>query len=347
MRGVKKAVAIVALGAALVLASVGCGGSARAAAHGILFVGRANYGKWRIFLERPGSTARALGRAGYNIYSPQWSPDGRSIAWEQAYIPAGGASPESDGIFLMRPDGTHVEQLTEDDYYDGAPSWSPDGRHVAYVREGLTGGEGLVIVDVRSRHQRILHLRFPYLCPGEGPCDVVWGKPGIAYSNNSGIVLVNPATGRSRLVARGDFVGAAAWSPGGVLAAIGPTRILLVTASGRILGKLQVPAPMRQRNWDVLGSVCGIAWSPSGVLAAVESTRIVLLAASGRVLGELPIPPAIKPVCDVAWSPDGKQILAPTVKFNGGLWVGTVSTKHWQRLPTPIGSTWSDSVSWR
>jgi len=57
-------------------------------------------------------------------------------------------------------------------------------------------------------------------------------------------------------------------------------------------------------------------------------------------------------VCDIAWSPDGKQILASTTKDGGlaGLWVGTLSTKQWQGLP-PVPSwrnyTYDCAVSWR
>src|SRR5262249_14676626 len=131
---VKRAIAIVAFGTALVLAGAGCRGSTSAGSHGILFVGKAKYGKSRIFLWRLGSRARPLGRAGYGISSPQWSPDGRTIAWEEAYSPAGGTSPESDGISVIRSDGTQAKALTEDDYYDGAPSWSPDGRQIVYER---------------------------------------------------------------------------------------------------------------------------------------------------------------------------------------------------------------------
>ncbi len=167
---------LLVLCAALVLAGVGCGGSTSAFGHGILLVGRAKYGKSRIFLWRPGSRAKPLGKAAYEIAGPVWSPDGRCIAWEEADNPAGGAYPESDGISVMRSGGTQVKPLTEDASYDGLPSWSPDGRYIVYEREVCCNNpEGLVIVDARSGHERVLH---PDLCCADGPGDPVWARPG-------------------------------------------------------------------------------------------------------------------------------------------------------------------------
>lgn len=261
----QRAVALITLSAVLVLGATGCGGRTSTPGHGILLVGRAKYGKSRIFLWRPGSPARPLGRARYGISSPQWSPDGRSIAWEEADIPAGGAYPESDGISLMRSDGTRAKGLTEDDYYDGPPSWSPDGRQIVYVRAGISGGLGLVVVDVRSGHERTLHPR--ELCSGTYVCAVVWGKPGIAYETDSGIMLVNPATGRSRLVARGHFYHDLAWSPSGVLAVLESKAIVFLSAAGRVLGELPTPAGTN-------GYYCPV-WSLDGKQILVTGNSVV------------------------------------------------------------------------
>ncbi len=302
-----------ALGTALVLAGAGCGGSTSAFGHGILLVGH-EYEKSRIFLWRPGSPVKPLTAAYYGFSRPTGdplglsegyrSPDGRSIAFE--LDSDGGLAPQYGAIYVMRSDGSHVKLVSDSSYApdardgvvgdgDGPPSWSPDGRHIVYERfDNGSPSSDLAIVDVGSGAERTLPFS------GDSP---VWGTAGIAYSSGFGIMLLNPATGRSQLMARGFN--------------------------------------------DTF------AWSPDGVLAAVENTRIVLLAGSGQVVGELPIPqPATGDVCAIAWSPDGKQILAATdAKGNPGLWVGTVSTKHWQRLP-PV-PTWKKegnyecAVNWR
>src|SRR5206468_9837372 len=45
-------------------------------------------------------------------------------------------SSDRDGdneIYAMRPDGTHVRQLTHNSANDYAPAYSPDGRSIAFV----------------------------------------------------------------------------------------------------------------------------------------------------------------------------------------------------------------------
>lgn len=62
-----------------------------------------------------------------------WSPDGESIAFassrmgfkdEGAYTDA----PQPYGeLFVMRYDGTHIEQITDNQWEDGTPAWQPNG----------------------------------------------------------------------------------------------------------------------------------------------------------------------------------------------------------------------------
>jgi dipeptidyl aminopeptidase/acylaminoacyl peptidase len=59
--------------------------------------------------------------------SPQWSPDGRWIAF---------AADRGDGrqIYLIDPDGGEAWALTEDDEGVGGFAWSPDGARIAFTR---------------------------------------------------------------------------------------------------------------------------------------------------------------------------------------------------------------------
>ncbi len=56
----------------------------------------------------------------------RYSPDGTLIAFSSAY--AGGSQ-----IYVMRADGTSVRQLTDDDWANVGPAWSPDGRTLVYT----------------------------------------------------------------------------------------------------------------------------------------------------------------------------------------------------------------------
>jgi TolB protein len=76
--------------------------------------------------------------------TPDWSPDGRKIAYM-----------EDGHIFTMRADGSHQTQLTFGDAFDFGTAWSPDGKKVAFVRN-LGGGNRPVFVmnaDGSSQHQ--------------------------------------------------------------------------------------------------------------------------------------------------------------------------------------------------
>ena len=72
---------------------------------------------------------------------PDWSPDGNRIVLHRAE----GTGPGryiGGSIYIMNPDGSQVEQLTDGtEGNDGEASWSPDGSRIAFAREldqGLT-----------------------------------------------------------------------------------------------------------------------------------------------------------------------------------------------------------------
>jgi hypothetical protein len=91
----------------------------------LVFVERAISGLFWVFdLER--QTFRALSNRGIGG-SPRWSPDGTHLAvsWSE-----GGPF----HLWRLPLDGGKWEQLTDGPHYDLAPSWSPDGRFLAFCR---------------------------------------------------------------------------------------------------------------------------------------------------------------------------------------------------------------------
>jgi dipeptidyl aminopeptidase/acylaminoacyl peptidase len=73
-----------------------------------------------------------------------WSPDSQSLA--VTYNTSASTSKDAaiafdSGIGLLRAAGGDLEPLPSTDSFQGFPSWSPDGRTIAYIGEVETGGK--------------------------------------------------------------------------------------------------------------------------------------------------------------------------------------------------------------
>jgi TolB protein len=73
----------------------------------------------------PSGAARQLTEASGGAYDPDWSPDGRRIAFTLR-------SGARNDVWVMRADGSGVRQVTTTGSCR-APAWSPDGNWIAFV----------------------------------------------------------------------------------------------------------------------------------------------------------------------------------------------------------------------
>ena len=77
-------------------------------------------------------TRRLTHNVGYDG-EPAWSPDGRKIAFQSRRLPKGVSQGGVGEIYVMNADGSGKRNLTRNPAQDSRPSWSPDGRRIAFV----------------------------------------------------------------------------------------------------------------------------------------------------------------------------------------------------------------------
>ena len=152
-----------------------------------------------------GASERAVAHTAdmVNRYSPDWSPKGSRILFTWWTFD------EGNGLAWVRPDGSGLETL---ELYAGRGRFSPDGRKVAYVRDG-----NLKLMNLAGRRTRL--LTSDASSDGYAPD---WSPDGtrITYTGLSGLYLLDVKTGQVRNLAQGwtapvSYPSTAVFSPDG------------------------------------------------------------------------------------------------------------------------------------
>jgi Tol biopolymer transport system component len=160
---------------------------------------------------------------------PAWSPDGTKIAFARPDIGEMVSFGEGSGgtpfyLYVMDANSTNVQRLTDGQFSDYSPAWSPDGTQIAFVRYGREEA-GVFVMNADGSDLRQV----------AAPGIEIFGAPAWSPDGASIVVAVNgtkggPPGGLMLLPANGsgegtmisgaeveypDYVSHPAWSPDG------------------------------------------------------------------------------------------------------------------------------------
>jgi Tol biopolymer transport system component len=201
----------------------------------------------------------------WNSADPEWSPDGSRIAFTYRFD----EMDDAYSIELMNADGSGQTRVAyppnwETDLYM-APTWSPDGRSLAFQFLTFVGDSSvtsqIVITDASGSGLRTLVPGFAttFLWSASGASGPEWSPDGtrVLFRNNRGLAAA-PLDGSAITQLTADATdGMASWTPQGRILFTrvvgGVSRIHIMNADGS--GVTVMPQPAGNNYWP--------SWSPA------------------------------------------------------------------------------------
>jgi TolB protein len=168
-------------------------------------------GRWIVFgregalfrIPAAGGAAHRVGKGLGNAQNPAYSPDGKLIAYD--YRRPGYSIRE---IYVMRADGTGIRRLTHVGAVSSFPTWSPDGKRIAFVSDALDGRSQIyAVAPGGGKVQRIVRTSGDAIQPS-------WSPDGskIAFSLDGAIWVAGRGT-ETQLTSGEDNDSNPVWRP--------------------------------------------------------------------------------------------------------------------------------------
>jgi Tol biopolymer transport system component len=208
-------------------------------------------------------------------------------------------------VWSINADGTDLRRLTRSPWPEFDPSWSPDGRFIAYRSEPHEYPELWVMTpDGTGQHRLTWDGGFPDWSPDGS---MIAYAPGGGPSGRSSIAIMNADGSGRRRLPHTDYGELPSWSPDGKRIAFSNNL------SGEGLMYIVDVDGSRVMDLSTVGEGKQVAWSPDGRSILFASSRdhpdnyrdIYVMRPDGSGVKRLTHVRAETP----AWSPDGRYIV--------------------------------------
>ena len=272
------------------------------------------------------STKIAITGMGDGFDEPAWSPDGKQLAVSGQWRGSARAlldGPPGAPIWLVDIATGTPRRLTPEAVAARAPSWSPDGKHIAYFAADSAGGFRVELQPVEGGPRTVTREA------GIEPRRVRWSRDGQW--------LFFVAQGKFRRVP----------ATGGESREIAFQAELTLPRSRYTRAPVRFPEP---GSTVTARGFSGLALSPDGRLIAMLALgRLWLIPIDGSARAIAPVPAF---AYGLVWSPDGRQVVwtALSRASQEDLWATEIATGVTRQLTALKGeegwAAWSPDGRW-